>query len=117
MAPWAVQVEGGFGNYWWFVYITTIFARGILVTILHCGTPELCLSAIYIVSSVGTSLESHASNVIIRPRPVTWCINRTDFPDIYRNHFCALVYNVTAIATISSLDRLYDALILELISH
>ena len=32
-----------------------IVARGILVTKLHCGTPEPCLSAIYIVSSVGTS--------------------------------------------------------------
>ena len=31
-------------------------AKGILVTILHCGTPEPHLSAIYIVSSVGTSL-------------------------------------------------------------
>ena len=33
-----------------------IVARGILVTILHCGTPELRLSAIYIVGSVGTAL-------------------------------------------------------------
>ena len=33
-----------------------IVARGILVTILHCGTPEPRLSAIYIISSVGTSL-------------------------------------------------------------
>ena len=33
-----------------------IVARGIMVTILHCGTPEPRLSAIYIVSSVGTSL-------------------------------------------------------------
>ena len=33
-----------------------IVVRGILVTILHCGTPEPCLSAIYIVSAVGTSL-------------------------------------------------------------
>ena len=33
-----------------------IVARGILVTKLHCGTPEPRLSAIYIVSSVGTSL-------------------------------------------------------------
>ena len=33
-----------------------IVARGILATILHCGTPEPRLSAIYIVSSVGTSL-------------------------------------------------------------
>ena len=32
-----------------------IVARGILVTMLHCGTPEPCLSAIYIVSPVGTS--------------------------------------------------------------
>ena len=35
-----------------------IVARGIVVTILHCGTPERCVSAIYIVSSVGTSLSS-----------------------------------------------------------
>ena len=33
-----------------------IVARGILVTILHCGTPEPHLSAIYIVSSAGASL-------------------------------------------------------------
>ena len=33
-----------------------IVARGILVTILHCGTHEYRLSTIYIVSSVGTSL-------------------------------------------------------------
>ena len=32
-----------------------IVARGILVTMLDCGTPEPRLSAIYIVSSVGTS--------------------------------------------------------------
>ena len=33
-----------------------IVARGILVTIFHCGTSEPHLSAIYSVSSVGTSL-------------------------------------------------------------
>ena len=33
-----------------------IVVRGNLVTLLHCGTPELCLSAIYIVSFVGSSL-------------------------------------------------------------
>ena len=33
-----------------------IVASGILVTILHYGTPNPHLSAIYIVSSVGTSL-------------------------------------------------------------
>ena len=33
-----------------------IVARGIPVTMLHYGTPEPRLSAIYIVSSVGTSL-------------------------------------------------------------
>ena len=33
-----------------------IVARGILGTILHCGTPEPHPSAIYIISSVGTSL-------------------------------------------------------------
>ena len=35
-----------------------IVARDILVTILHCGTPEPHLSAIYIFSSVGTSLKN-----------------------------------------------------------
>ena len=35
-----------------------IVARCILVTILHCGTPEARPSAVYIVSSVGTSLNS-----------------------------------------------------------
>ena len=33
-----------------------IVVRGILVTILHCGTRKPRLSAIYIVSPVGTSL-------------------------------------------------------------
>ena len=33
-----------------------IVARGILDSILHCGTPEPRLSSICIVSSVGTSL-------------------------------------------------------------
>ena len=33
-----------------------IVAGGILVTILHCGTPEPRLSAFYTVSLVGTSL-------------------------------------------------------------
>ena len=40
-----------------------IVARGILVTMLHCGTPEPRLSATYIVSSVGTSL---INNICIR---------------------------------------------------
>ena len=35
-----------------------IVARCILVTILHCETPKSRLSAIYIVSAVGTSLIS-----------------------------------------------------------
>ena len=35
-----------------------IIARGILVTVLHCGTSEPRLSATYIVSSVGTSFRS-----------------------------------------------------------
>ena len=35
-----------------------IVARGILVTKLHCGTPEPRPSAIYNVSSVGTSLST-----------------------------------------------------------
>ena len=38
------------------LYNNAIVARGILVTILHCGTPEPHLSAIYIVNSVGPSL-------------------------------------------------------------
>ena len=38
-----------------------IIARDILVTILHRGTPEPCLSAIYIVSSAGTSLNTSIS--------------------------------------------------------
>ena len=33
-----------------------IVARGMLVTILHCGTPEHHLSTICIVNSIGTSL-------------------------------------------------------------
>ena len=42
-----------------------IVARGILVTMLHCGTPEPRLSATYIVSSVGTSLDL-INNICIR---------------------------------------------------
>ena len=38
------------------LHTNAIVARGILVTILNCGTPKPRLSAIYIVSSVGTSL-------------------------------------------------------------
>ena len=38
-----------------FIHNNAIVAKGILVTILHCGTPKPRLSAIYIVSSVGTS--------------------------------------------------------------
>ena len=38
-----------------------IVARGILVTILHCGTSEPRLSAIYIVSSVGMIAPSRDS--------------------------------------------------------
>ena len=37
-----------------------IVARGILVTILHCGTNEPNLSAIYIVSFVGIPLLNNA---------------------------------------------------------
>ena len=59
MVTWAVRVEGGFGSYQWFVYIATLLLRGILVTILHCGTPELRLRAIYIISSVGNSLNTN----------------------------------------------------------
>ena len=39
-----------------YLHNNAIIARGILITLLHCGTPEPRLSAIYIVSSVGTSL-------------------------------------------------------------
>ena len=37
----SVWVDGGFGSYRWFVYITMLLLRdasGILI--LHCGTPE-----------------------------------------------------------------------------
>ena len=50
-------------------------ARGILVTILHCGTPEPCLSAIYIASSVGTSLRHNWSKL----RRYIWTINKYQF--------------------------------------
>ena len=46
----------GCGSYRWLVYITTLVTRGILVTRLHCGTPELHLSAFYIVSFVRNKL-------------------------------------------------------------
>ena len=56
-----------------------IVAHGILVTILHCGTPEHGLSAIYIVSSVGTSFHYYSRPVLIflffqnLSRPVLIC--------------------------------------------
>ena len=49
-----------------------IVARGILVTILHCGTPEARLSAICIVSSVGASLWKS----VIYKQSVLHCIHR-----------------------------------------
>ena len=38
------------------LHINAIVARCILVTLLHCGTPKPCLSAIFFVRSVGISL-------------------------------------------------------------
>ena len=38
-----------------------IVVRGILLTVLDCGKPEPRLRAIYIVSSVGTSLQKNGS--------------------------------------------------------
>ena len=66
MAPWAVRVEGEFGSYRCCLHNNAIVARGILVAILYYGTPEPRLSAIYIVSSVGTSLVTHCSNFATR---------------------------------------------------
>ena len=50
-----VRVAAGFGNLMVCLHNNAIDARCILVTRLHCGTPEARLSAIYIVNSVGTS--------------------------------------------------------------
>ena len=36
MVPWSVRVEGGFGSYRWFVYITTLLLREVL---WDTGTP------------------------------------------------------------------------------
>ena len=49
MVPWVVWLEGGFGSYRWFVYITTLLLRE-ASWLLYCivGHPA---SAIYIVSS------------------------------------------------------------------
>ena len=55
MAPWCragQEVIDSFNC----LHNNAFVARGSQVTQLHCGTPKLCLSAIYIVSSVGTSL-------------------------------------------------------------
>ena len=61
-----------------------IVARGILVTILHCGIPEPWLSAIYIVSSAGTLLtgekrlaDAHYSHRwVLRSRTAGWSADR-----------------------------------------
>ena len=75
MAPRAVRVEGGFGSYRWFVYITTLLLRDASwLLILHYGTPEPRLSAIYIVSSVRTSLTraQFFSSCVVRDSSSTW---------------------------------------------
>ena len=37
----SVRVDGGFGSYQWFVYITTLLLRNASwILILHCGPPE-----------------------------------------------------------------------------
>ena len=37
----SVRVDGGFGSYRWFVYITTLLLRDAFwILILHCGPPE-----------------------------------------------------------------------------
>ena len=47
-----------------------IIARGILVTILHCGTPEARFSAIYIVNSVGTSLSCNGQHNMFQSKNI-----------------------------------------------
>ena len=42
-----------------------IVAKGILVTILHCGTPESRISAVYIVSSVGILLLFYVNIIFV----------------------------------------------------
>ena len=38
----SVRVDGGFGSYRWFVYITTLLLQDASwILILHCGPPEL----------------------------------------------------------------------------
>ena len=51
-----------------------IVARGILFTLLYCGTPQPRLSAVYIVSSVGTSLSQtqHKDRFQARTRERSW---------------------------------------------
>ena len=60
----AIGSSGG-GRVWKFSVIclhnNAIVERGILVTVLNCGTLEPRLNAIYIVSSVGTSLQNNYS--------------------------------------------------------
>ena len=59
-----------------------IVVRGIRVTQLHCGTPKLCLSAIYIVSSVGTSCidirSRNSSNILLSVIFITVCFRYID---------------------------------------
>ena len=45
-----------------------IVVRGILLTVLNCGKPEPRLRAIYIVSSVGTSLQKMAVRHLTKSR-------------------------------------------------
>ena len=67
-------------------------AKGILVTRLHCGTPELRLSAIYIVSSVGTSSLWIFINISLTEYD-TWCslLLRWWFDDFQRAQFWSFV--------------------------
>ena len=43
-----------------------IVARGNLVSILHYGIPKHRLSAIYIVSSVGTLFQKDSNNIMLK---------------------------------------------------
>ena len=78
-----------------------IVARGILVTILHFGTPEPRLSVIYIVSSFGTSLSRSAIALLIG------------------NHYCfsGAIYLTTIIASMAQNGAvpLYYELVCEIV--
>ena len=85
-----------------------IVTRGILVTILHCGTPEPHLSAIYIVSSVGALLIHNEERAVlvcqgIICKMVLWFVSYIASPIIviFYDISIVIVYDVTLLLSMT----------------